>query len=85
MSSALAPPKVKKAKRETRMDVALFERKRLAAGLSIEAVASKIGTGRNTPGRWVGGVEPLLIQAQRLANLLEVSVNDLWPPRVAKR
>jgi transcriptional regulator with XRE-family HTH domain len=77
MSDALAPSIARPVPNP--MNVALFNQALRDHKLSIEQCAAQIGVGRNTPRRWQNGVVPLLPAAQRLAALLELEVNDLWP------
>jgi DNA-binding XRE family transcriptional regulator len=62
------------------MDLELFKARRSERKLSIEQCAAQIGVGRNTPRRWMNGdVAPKLPAAQRLAALLGLTVDELWP------
>lgn len=67
------------------VDIDRFKLALREKGLTPEACAPRIGVGRNTPRRWLKGDIPMLDKAQRLADLLELSVDDLWPIVKAQR
>lgn len=78
MHGEYAPFKVKNP-----MDVDLFKQALRTKGLSPEALADEVGVGKNTPRRWMSGVEPLVTKAQEVAAFLDLTVDQLWPMRKA--
>jgi DNA-binding XRE family transcriptional regulator len=76
MSGEIAsPPVVNRS-----IDVRLAKRTLSDKGLTPETVAPLIGVGRNTPRRWITeGIMPGLDRAQRFADVLELTVDQLWP------
>lgn len=68
-----------KARWASAMDVDLFEQALREKGISIDKCAHLLGVARMTPRRWMGGAEPTLGRARRAAELLDLTVDDLWP------
>lgn len=65
------------------MDIDLFKEALQAKGLTPEALAIAAGLSRNTPRRWMEGVQPILGKAQAAVEVLDLTVDRLWPIRRA--